>query len=196
MIQKYKKYKNTKESPGISVGDKAGFYSLSDWVECPAGSAVCGIRFHLIVNVIFIIVIIIINLIFIISIIIIGGMLCMLLLFDFIVILTFHNIDLQFCIGSSTSITIHHFHHQDPSSGGRDWRRLKSWTNWSHSSLLPDSIAGWYVHIVSLVFFNVWSFVSNQTLDRLKIKNKSNFSTVPSINLGQTEVILYCFQIP
>ena len=80
MIQKYKKYKNTQESPGISVGDKAGFYSLSDWVECPAGSAVCGIRFHLIVNVIFIIVIIIINLIFIISIIIIGGMLCMLLI--------------------------------------------------------------------------------------------------------------------
>jgi len=29
---------------GISLGDKAGFYSLSDWEECPAGSAVCGIR--------------------------------------------------------------------------------------------------------------------------------------------------------
>jgi len=29
---------------GISLGDKAGFYSLSDWEECPAGTAVCGIR--------------------------------------------------------------------------------------------------------------------------------------------------------
>ena len=30
------------------MGDKAGYYSLSDWEECPAGSAVCGIRFDLI----------------------------------------------------------------------------------------------------------------------------------------------------
>merc|ERR1712223_203151 len=29
---------------GISAGDKAGYYSLSEWEECPTGSAVCGIR--------------------------------------------------------------------------------------------------------------------------------------------------------
>ena len=33
------------QQSGISVGDKAGYYSLSEWEECPTGSAVCGIRF-------------------------------------------------------------------------------------------------------------------------------------------------------
>ena len=29
------------------MGDKAGYYSLSEWEECPTGSAVCGIRFFI-----------------------------------------------------------------------------------------------------------------------------------------------------
>ena len=47
--------------PGISVKDKPGNYSLSDWERCPVGSAVCGIRFIMIIIINIIVIRILIN---------------------------------------------------------------------------------------------------------------------------------------